>query len=400
MPDLPFVYLSVRTPYGPGGGPGLPDAYARQARELGYPALGCADLGSVGAWPGWAHACATAGVRPIFGLALAVGEGGTPLLPVLLVARDATGLHHLLALHNAAQAGRVAPATLLAHAAGLTAIFLATDTAGGGSPLVAGAGRRADLDPWRAAFGADHLLFGLPTEQAEQALLAERAAALGLPLLALPTACYPRERDAPAHAALCAWRGQPVPEGPGRALLPPDQVAALYTGYPAALDAAGALAADCRAILRDLHPPDAAGACATLAERIADALAGQGRETSAAIEAELAGLRRLGLCRALLMAAACGAGARAGGVVLGAPAGAAAGGQVAERLGLHPPDPFGAWPPWMEATARPGAVLPQVTVAACRRERVLAEANRQAELAGGRLLALAAQPLRTLGRRP
>jgi hypothetical protein len=107
---------------------------------------------------------------------------------------------------------------------------------------------------------------------------------------------------------------------------------------------------------------------------------------SAAIEAELAGLRRLRLSRALLMAAICTGAARAQGVTLGAPGGVAATGQVAGLLGLHPPDPFGAWPPWLAEGVRPGAVLPQVTVAACRRERVLAEAARQAEPGGGRLV--------------
>src|SRR4029079_11724875 len=97
--------------------------------------------------------------------------------------------------------------------------------------------------------------------------------------------------------------GQLAPEGAGQALLPPDQVAELYVGYPAALAAAGMVAADCRATLRDWGPPDHAAAGAALAARVQDALAGQGREMSAAVEAELAGLRRLGLDRALLMAA-------------------------------------------------------------------------------------------------
>ena len=117
MPDLPFVYLHVRTPYGPGGGPGLPAAYAGRARELGYPALACADRGSVGAWPGWAAACAAAGIAPIFGLELAVrAAGGAAPVPLLLLARDAAGLRHLITLYNAAQGGMVAPADLAAHA--------------------------------------------------------------------------------------------------------------------------------------------------------------------------------------------------------------------------------------------------------------------------------------------
>lgn len=383
MSDPAFSYLHVRTPYGPGGGPGLPAAYLRRAREWGYPALGCADMG---AWPGWAHEGAVAGVRPIFGLELAVEAGAAAPVPVLLLARDVTGLRHLIGLHNAARAGTVPQADLLAQAAGLTAVCLAYAGAGAGSPLVTGAVRKADLDPWRAAFGADALYFGLPAAQAEQALLAERAAALGLPLLALPTVCYPQAADAPAYAALCAWRGQVGPEGAGRALLPPDQVAELYAGVPAALAAAEAVAASCRATLRELQPPDAAAAEAALAARVWDALAGEGREMSAAVEAELAGLRRLGLSRALLMAAGAAAAARAQGVLLGAPGGVAAAGQVAGLLGLHPADPFGAWPPWLAESARPGAALPQVTVAACRRATVLAEANRQAGPAGGRLL--------------
>ena len=103
------------------------------------------------------------------------------------------------------------------------------------------------------------------------------------------------------------------------------------------------------------------------------------------------GLERLGLCRSMLAAADLAAAAQEQAVVLGAPGGVAAAGQVAARLGLHPGDPFGAWPRWLAAGTRAWDVLPLVTVAACRRTAVVQAAEPGA---GGQLIA-AVTPART-----
>src|SRR5437879_1192854 len=98
MTTTPFVYLHVRTPYGPGGGPGTAEAYARRAAALGYPALGCGDTSTPAAWAAWAAATQAADIRPIYGLALAVtSEAGEPV-PLLLLAHAAAGLRNLLHL--------------------------------------------------------------------------------------------------------------------------------------------------------------------------------------------------------------------------------------------------------------------------------------------------------------
>src|SRR5438552_898065 len=101
MTDTPFVYLHVRTPYGPNGGPGTAEAYARRAAALGYAALGCADAGTPAAWAAWAAAAQTAGIRPLFGLELRVAAAGATPVPLLLLARDAAGLRNLVRLATA-----------------------------------------------------------------------------------------------------------------------------------------------------------------------------------------------------------------------------------------------------------------------------------------------------------
>ena len=218
-----FTYLHVRTPYGPGGGPGAPADYVAAAE--GSPALACADYGSVAAWPEWERACRAAGIRPIDGLGfdLLLDADSADCWPLLALAATGEGLRNLVRLHNALRreesgACLLPAATLAARAAGLWLILLpAGDDAP--TPLVA--------RPRRAALAAvarltallprpDALLCGLPPATAEQDYFAGLAAAAGLPALALPCARYPRARDAAAHALL---RGAPT-------AFPPDEGAA------------------------------------------------------------------------------------------------------------------------------------------------------------------------------
>src|SRR3954447_7447704 len=135
--DLQPTYLFVQTPWGHGGPGGAAD-YAARAAALGYAALGCADYGSVAAWPAFDAALRANNLRPILGLACDValdpeyapeGGAGRALQPVLLLAANSAGLRNLVLLHNRLTCeadGRCwcALEELTAHAAGCWVIVL------------------------------------------------------------------------------------------------------------------------------------------------------------------------------------------------------------------------------------------------------------------------------------
>src|SRR5439155_4793009 len=134
-------YLPLRTPSGPGGGPGALGDYA--AAAAGYPALACSDYGTVAAWPEWERACRAAGIRAIYGLGFDVPlgpDGDAAPWPLLALAATGAGLRHLVQIHNRLrrEAGRClldAPA-LPDLAVGLWLLLLPAGD-WGASPLVA-----------------------------------------------------------------------------------------------------------------------------------------------------------------------------------------------------------------------------------------------------------------------
>ncbi len=438
----PFAYLHVRTSYGPGGGPGTPAGYARAARAAGYSALACADYGSVAAWPEWAQACAQAGLRPLFGCAfdLVLDDApGAPAWPLLALAATATGLRHLVLLHNRLErlpdgACRLPLATLPDFAAGLWLILLPAGDRGA-APLVALPRRAAVAAAERLTAALprpEQLLCGLPPAAGEQAIFADLAAAAGLAPVALPTVRYAAPEQAgahqlvrvlwdpsePARAALRATvdglaeaETVPLPGAPAaavdlHAILSPDEIAAQYHAFPDAVARAGALAASCHVALPDLAAPTPAGE--TLAAVVAEAAAAAGQSIDAAVGAEQAALARLGLAADLLAARRVAEGARRLGLLCGATGGVAAEGRLAALLGLAPPPPFGAPPSWLDAPDPRPALAPRLTVAATRRAALLAaldaehagpvSAARELVPAGGRQAQGPAGAVAALGR--
>ncbi|MEV4560010.1 DNA polymerase III subunit alpha [Kitasatospora sp. NPDC049285] len=176
-----FAHLHSASGYSIRYGASLPAALAERAAERGIAELALTDRDTVSGVVRHAKACATAGVRPLFGADLAVGlaeppapsgrrrtpaRGGAfvdesaPRITVL--ARDKQGWANLCALISAAWAGRaergggqpVVPLEVLAaHAEGLTVLL-----GPGSEPLRALAAGRPDraarlLIPWRQWFG-------------------------------------------------------------------------------------------------------------------------------------------------------------------------------------------------------------------------------------------------------
>ncbi|MGX1547968.1 DNA polymerase III subunit alpha [Streptomyces adustus] len=177
MPD--FTHLRTASGFSLRHGAAHPERLAERASERGMDALALTDRDTLAGTVRFAKACAKAGVRPLFGVNLAVEEAGpeesvrperrrTPVRGgafidestprVTFLARDgATGWAGLCRLVTAAHAGEGSP--LLPgtdrHAAGLTVLLgPASDV---GRALAAGRPDRAArlLAPWREIYGDD-----------------------------------------------------------------------------------------------------------------------------------------------------------------------------------------------------------------------------------------------------
>ncbi|MFE4635345.1 DNA polymerase III subunit alpha [Streptomyces sp. NPDC056773] len=177
-----FPHLHVASGYSVRYGAALPGRLVEQAAGQGLTALALTDRDTVAGAVRFARACAKAGVRPIFGVDLAVPftdpaaaappKGRTPARGgafvadtaprVTLLARDRTGWANLCALITAAWAARaqvgggqpIAPwEAIQRHSEGLTALLGPAS-----EPVLALAAGRPDratrlLAPWREVYG-------------------------------------------------------------------------------------------------------------------------------------------------------------------------------------------------------------------------------------------------------
>ncbi|MFE2584953.1 DNA polymerase III subunit alpha [Streptomyces sp. NPDC059378] len=180
MPD--FTHLRTASGFSLRHGAAHPERLAERASERGMDALALTDRDTLAGTVRFAKACAKAGIRPLFGVNLAVEEAGperqdesvrperrrTPVRGgafidestprVTFLARDgATGWAGLCRLVTAAHAGEGAPLLPWAgrHAAGVTVLLgPASDV---GRALAAGRPDRAArlLAPWREIYGDD-----------------------------------------------------------------------------------------------------------------------------------------------------------------------------------------------------------------------------------------------------
>ena len=365
---MPFAYLDVRTPYGPGG-LGLPADYARAA--LGAAGLACTDYGSVAGWPGWAAACRAAGVRPIFGLACDLVAESDDSWPLIALAATGAGLQNLIALHN--RLTRTADgrclldvATLVERAAGLW-LILVTAGEGGLTPLLTRSGPQAPAAVTRLRARlphADALLCGLPADPATHAAVADWAATCALPLVALPAVRYPPTRhESRAYNPSTETQA----DDPQSAIRNPQGEP--YGLPQSAMERAVAVAESCTATLADLalggRNEGAAGAALDTA--VAAALAVAGRGADRLLRAEVAALRGNGWAGSVVAAQRVVAVAAQLGLPLGAPGGVIAAGQVPALLGLCPLAPWPGPPRWLEAKPSDAAWTARLTVPGGRR---------------------------------
>jgi error-prone DNA polymerase len=255
----PFVHLHVASGYSMQYGANHPADLVARAAEHGMPALALTDRDGLYGAVKFALACRSAGVRPIFGVDLAVapapettlppargralggeasgarpprmraqpsprrtpargGAGVDPRLPrVTFLARDGAGWRSLCRLTSAThlRGTRGEPVSSLAaaaeHAAGLIALLGPDSPVGralttGRADLAA-----AHLDAWRAAFGPGRLVLevvhhrGRGDRQRAQAML-RFAAEQGVPVVLSNAVRYVDALDAPTADVLDAAR--------------------------------------------------------------------------------------------------------------------------------------------------------------------------------------------------
>jgi len=249
-----------------------PDERCRRAAELGHSALALTDVGGLWGVPAFEAAAARHRLRPIYGVELPTPQGR-----IVLLARDQEGYRSLCRLGSAfhLDAGFDPVRTVAREQAGLFVLAseprllvrLALRLEPG--VLHVGLPPRLALRPARPSRqeSAEAIPRGrkLPDPPAPVPAGAAREAArrLELPLVALPDVYRAESGHRERQRALLAVKNATVLDlagEPGGVELPgPEEAAAWYAGDEEAVEAAGALAEQCRAELpraeRPLFPP-------------------------------------------------------------------------------------------------------------------------------------------------
>jgi DNA polymerase III alpha subunit len=456
-----FAYLHVHTHFSRGGGPAAPVEWYRWAAEHGYGAIGFTDRSPLAGLPAMHRAARETGLRPIYGieidLLLPAGEGrkaGTVSQPALLLARGAQGMPDLARIASEAYSGwpgtekAAAWDVMAANAAGLVLVLLGGDEAGVLTPCITTPTKK--LASWasiaKAAF-PQAIYAGIPhSGRSGDGVLADQvcsaAAALDLPVVAMPSARYLRAEEAPAYEALKAARrragwprddaavtstGSVAPDRPGHDYLrSPEEAAALFSRWPEAIENVERIVEMCgldterwpfkmeaspegRAFLKDLAVKElqarlSAGTLpAAMAEQLDNALdkAG-GRDGAWAALGRIVKMAQEG-------------DTSTGPVPVGAPFGSASGSLLAYALGIAPLMPPGGQSepanlPGNELAGLPGLEVPpvrrEVLVAALANELgpgrlahaayALPIMATQAVQAAGMVLGMAGDPLKSL----
>ncbi len=220
MPYAPFVPLRNFSGFTMLEGAMEPEAIAKRARELGFPAIGLCDRNGLYAAPQFSAACKKAGVQPLIGALLALERPDRPdAVPpaydwLALFAQDEAGYDNLCALVSAAHLDRpieepahVGFDKLAAHADGL--ICLTAGAEGALARLFAEGQEQAAYqygDRLLQIFGG-RLYVEIarrldPIEGAAEEALLDLAYRLDLPLVATNPACFAEEDFHAAHDAM------------------------------------------------------------------------------------------------------------------------------------------------------------------------------------------------------
>lgn len=254
-----------------------PEALVSRAAELEIPSVALIDRDGVSGAPRFQAAAREQGVRPIFGVNLALRDAGLDGRLALLVT-SRVGYQNLCALVTVAKAkvtkeqareglASVTLVELAAHRAGLVAMLTAADV-----PLAGLALRRFDREAalrWSRAivgvFGREDAVVELtrhhhrPEERRTQRLVA-LARHLGVNAVATGDVRYARESDATLHDVFTCIRERTTIDRAGRLLLPhhgwhlrsAETTRRIFRDLPAALREAERLAERCAFTLDNL----------------------------------------------------------------------------------------------------------------------------------------------------
>ncbi|MDI7277033.1 MAG: PHP domain-containing protein, partial [Anaerolineae bacterium] len=262
----PFVHLHVHSEYSLLDGLARLDRLAARAGELGMDALAITDHGVMYAAVEFTRSAAEHGIKPIVGCEVYIAPRGrqqrdpkydtNPHHLVLLV-RDEEGYRNLIQLCTRAQLEgfyyrpRVDAELLTAHARGLIAL---TACQSGEIPRLLLQKKRAEAERrarwYQELFGPDGFYLelqvheGLPESAELNAALADLGARLRIPLVATNDVHYVERQDAAAHELLlCIQTGTTMSDprrlrlaGDDYHLRSPEEMAALFAGYPQALE--------------------------------------------------------------------------------------------------------------------------------------------------------------------
>jgi error-prone DNA polymerase len=250
-----YVELRSRSAFSFLDGASLPEDLVAAAAAHGYDAVALADRDGLYGAPRFFAAARKAGVRPIVGADVTLGEGHPP---VLLLVENRRGYQNLCRLISRAKEGRgkhdpsaLPHATLAEHAAGLIAL--------------AGPAARADLPALVAAFGRGNVFleaqrhFDATEAHAERETQAQ-AQALGVGVVATNDVRYATPAQRIVHDVLTCARekltvdeiGRRLAPNAERWLKPPAAIHDLFRDLPGALRASRAIAERCAFTLADL----------------------------------------------------------------------------------------------------------------------------------------------------
>jgi DNA polymerase III subunit alpha len=276
MPHADFVHLRVHSAYSLSEGAIKVDKIAALARDAAMPAVAITDTGNLFGALEFSQYCAGKGVQPIIGCQIALARADNPRLapdPVVLLARDATGLANLQRLSSIgfldtdpSLKPSVPLDVLRSHAAGL---FLLTGGTTGPIARMLAEGQKPEAERLLAAFREafpDRTIMELhrhrvPVEQAIEPGLIALADAFDLPLVATNDCMFATESMYEAQdALLCIAEGRLLSEQDRRRVTPehwfkPAPVMrALFADLPDACDNTIAIARCCSVMAETRKP--------------------------------------------------------------------------------------------------------------------------------------------------
>jgi DNA polymerase III subunit alpha len=276
MPHADFVHLHVHSAYSLSEGAIKAEKIPALAREALMPAVAITDTGNLFGALEFSQACAAKGIQPIVGCQIAMARADNPRLPpdpIVLLARDATGLDNLQRLSSASfletDPGLKPQLQLDTIAARATGLMLLTGGAAGPLGRLLAEGQKPEAErllarlveafPDRVAMELQR--HGQDNERAVEPGLIALADAAGIPLVATNDCYFATSDMYEAHDALLAIADGRLLSEPDRRRVTPEHwfkpaadMRLLFADLPEACDNTLAIARRCAAMMETRTP--------------------------------------------------------------------------------------------------------------------------------------------------